>query len=328
MQPADLRKSYRKGMPMNKNKVRKQLLAPIKNINRVLLISIVLFLITGGVVGAALSHVSSNNKLSICILEIATYAALGLPIVIFSRLDLKGSKDIILPRFNRKTIRNGIICAIVAYPLMLTTTYLTKITEIDSEMTSEQIEASMLGFSFLGNVIRMALVPAIVEELVFRSGLFGIYSKKNVLVGIFLSSIIFALLHCNLYQIPYALIGGIVFAYATHITNNAGTAVAAHFIINLISIITSYANDFLDRLCPNNVDSINAITTGLFMAGGVLMAGYLISKVLRKQITLRSLRRKENDIELNGFVTISLSFVISILLLLTFLYEGYKGVSV
>ena len=312
---------------MNKNRERKQLLAPIKNINRVLLISIVLFFIVGIVAGAAIPYITISKKLSICLLEITSYMALGLPIIIFSRLNLNGSKDVMLPKFNLKTLRNGAVCAIIAYPLMLTATYFAKTTELRSEMTSEQITSSLAGFSFLGNVIRMALLPAVVEELVFRCGLLGIYSKKNVLVGIFLSSSIFALLHGNLYQIPYAFVGGIAFAYATYITGNSGTAIVSHFIINLVSIITSYANGIFNKYYLEKTDLIEGVVTGLWMAVGVLVSGYLLTKVLKKQVIPRSLRLKEYNLELSSFVTVSLAFVISILLFLTFLYEGYMSIT-
>ena len=312
---------------MNKNREKKLLLAPIKNINRALLLSVILFLITGIVAGAALFFSSISNKVSIFILEIATYAALGLPIIIFSRLKVNGSQDVMLPKFNLKTIRNGIICAVIAYPLMLTSVFLAKTMEINSEMTSDYMASALTGFSFLENVIRIALLPAIVEELVFRSGLFGVYSKKNVFVGIFLSATIFALLHSNLYQIPYALVGGIAFAYAAYLTDNTGTAFVAHFIINFISIIISYVNRYIDKYSPEKANSITGNITGLFMAGGVLMAGYLISRVLKKQIIPKPINLKKERLDISSFITVSLAFVISILLLLTFLYEGLMNIT-
>lgn len=310
---------------MIRNREKNQINAPIKNINRVFLISVVLFFITGIIAGSVLSCFSSGKKLSVYIIEITTYSALAVPFIIFERLNFRGSKDVMLPKFNLKTLRNGLICAIITYPLMLIAANLAKAAEINSKMTEEGIISAMAGFSFPENLVRMALLPAIIEELVFRSGLFGVYSGENALTGIILSSIVFALLHCNMHQIPYALVGGIAFSYATYATDNAGTAMAAHFTVNLFSLMTAYASKYIDKYCPDKTDLIGGIAAGLFMAGGVLAAGYLLVKVYKKQVVIKPLMLKEKSLSFGGFITLSLVFAVSILLFLTFLYEGYMG---
>lgn len=307
---------------MNNNE-KKLAAASIKNINRVLLASIILFLAAGIAVSVLLPRITSSQKISNVVLEVTAYTALVLPSIVFFKLNLHGSKDIILPKFNLKTIKNGIICAAIAYPLMMIADYFSRITEISSHLTSNQIEDTIISYSFIGNVIRMALLPAAAEEFAFRGSLFGVYSKKNALAGLVLSSFLFSLLHSNLYQIPYTLVGGIIFAYSTYVTDNTGTAMVGHFIVNLISIIAAYINRFLLINCPDNFNVIAGIINGLIMAGGVLAAAFLIVKVFKKKIVPRSLKVKEREVDLRSFITSSLVFAISILLLITLLYEGY-----
>lgn len=303
-----------------KQKEKKLKLSPIYNINRVLLLSVASFFIVGIIAGNIIPKITTNREHAMWLLEITTYLALGLPTLIFSKLQCNGSKDVILPKINITTIKDGLICGLIAYPLMLIAISLTKSADIASKMTSEQIESSLIGFSFIGNIFRLALLPALIEELVFRCGLFGVYSKKNVLVGIFISSIMFALLHGNLYQIPYAFVGGIIFAYAMYETENSGTAVIGHFVVNLISVFSSYLKRYIN---PEKIRTVENTIVGLLMAGGVLIGGYIFYKIFQKKIVAKPIKVKEDGISIGDCITLPLLFTISILLLLTLTYEGY-----
>lgn len=92
-----------------------------------------------------------------------------------------------------------------------------------------------------GNIItvifRHAVLPAFFEEAVFRFipiALIAPYSKKSAL---FISSIFFAVAHCNLFQIPYALFAGLVLAYITLASGNIIPAIILHLLNNISSII-------------------------------------------------------------------------------------------
>ena len=102
-----------------------------------------------------------------------------------------------------------------------------------------------LGFSYAtdvsGNIFAVitkhVLLPAFLEEAVFRFiplALIAPYSKKNAVV---ISSVFFAVVHCNLFQIPYALFAGLVLSYVALATGSIFPAVALHFLNNLSSVI-------------------------------------------------------------------------------------------
>jgi simple sugar transport system permease protein len=64
-------------------------------------------------------------------------------------------------------------------------------------------------------LFRHALIPAVLEELLFRYipiKLLSPYSRRG---AILVSALLFSLVHLNLFQIPYALLAGVVFGFLT-----------------------------------------------------------------------------------------------------------------
>ena len=85
-------------------------------------------------------------------------------------------------------------------------------------------------------ILMHALIPAIAEEALFRYihiALILPYTKKG---AIWISALFFAIVHCNLYQLPYAFFAGIVFALLDIAFDSILPSVILHFINNLSSV--------------------------------------------------------------------------------------------
>lgn len=86
-------------------------------------------------------------------------------------------------------------------------------------------------------ILTSALLPAILEEIIFRYvpvSLIAPYSRRG---AVLFSALSFALVHCSLFQIPYAFFAGIVFASITIASRSIIPSVIIHFCNNVISII-------------------------------------------------------------------------------------------
>ncbi len=97
-------------------------------------------------------------------------------------------------------------------------------------------EATDVSGNILYVIMKHALFPAIFEEAIFRFipiMLLLPYSKKNALV---ISSLLFACVHCNLFQIPYALIASFLLSLIAIATGSIFPCVVVHFLNNLASI--------------------------------------------------------------------------------------------
>ncbi len=93
----------------------------------------------------------------------------------------------------------------------------------------------------LYDIPKLALLPALFEELLFRyvpQRLIAPYSKKSALV---ISALFFGLVHGSFFSIPYAIFAGASFMGANILAGSILPSVILHFSNNLISILYDYA---------------------------------------------------------------------------------------
>ena len=113
-----------------------------------------------------------------------------------------------------------------------------------------------------------AIIPAVVEEVIFRGIYFTAYSKKGVIKAAILSAILFALMHGNLNQCAYAVVAGFLFAMINYAGGSLIYSVIMHMIINSFTVISLYAEEMgwsiISRLAEENnmKGSANIILVG------------------------------------------------------------------
>lgn len=99
--------------------------------------------------------------------------------------------------------------------------------------------ATPTGFAgFVYVMIALAILPAVTEEFVFRGILLQEYrtagcSKSTSLI---LSSLLFAMLHFNIAQLPVYFFGGVAFGCVMMVTDSLFAAVLVHFLNNAFSL--------------------------------------------------------------------------------------------
>lgn len=119
--------------------------------------------------------------------------------------------------------------------------------------TIEYPPSEMTGaHSVIISFILTGLVPAFVEELLFR----GVFLRNLLPYGkttaIIVSSLMFAMMHQNFYQFFYTFVGGMVFGYVFIKTGSIWCSVLAHMINNTISVLTAdVAPAFLNETASN-----------------------------------------------------------------------------
>ena len=86
-------------------------------------------------------------------------------------------------------------------------------------------------------IVKHAVLPAFFEEALFRFiplVLLIPYSKKNALA---VSTVMFAAVHCSLFQIPYALLASFILSLAALATGSIFPCILIHFLNNVTSIL-------------------------------------------------------------------------------------------
>ena len=89
-----------------------------------------------------------------------------------------------------------------------------------------------------------AVVPALIEEMALRGIVMQTLRRYGDLFAIICSALIFGLMHCNLMQIPFAIIAGVAIGYAVVVTESVWTGVIIHFLNNAFSVTVSIVDDF------------------------------------------------------------------------------------
>ncbi len=102
--------------------------------------------------------------------------------------------------------------------------------------------------------LSIAVVPALVEEFAVRGVILQPLRKYGDRFAILASALIFAVMHGNLIQAPFALIAGIGIGYAVCITNSIWTGILIHFCNNLYSVAVEFlVADITDETKLNSI---------------------------------------------------------------------------
>lgn len=129
--------------------------------------------------------------------------------------------------------------------------------------------------------ISIAVVPALVEEFAVRGVILQPLRKYGDKFAILASALLFAVMHGNLIQAPFALIAGIGIGYAVCITNSIWTGILIHFCNNLYSVIIEFlVADIADTERLNTVYLI--ITVVLYAVSIIGSVAFVIIKGKRK----------------------------------------------
>ena len=127
----------------------------------------------------------------------------------------------------------------VIFPAVLLIIVISSLTSFILGLTGAVNSVTVYG-TFFENVIRHVILPAFLEEAIFRYLPMSLFKKGNSCALILVSSLCFALVHCNLFQIPYAFIAGVIFMGANLIFESPLPSLALHIVNNLISVISLY----------------------------------------------------------------------------------------
>lgn len=87
-------------------------------------------------------------------------------------------------------------------------------------------------------VISYAILPAILEELLFRYLPIRLMGKRSPRFALILSAIFFALIHHSFFSIPYAFVAGIIFMAVDLSVGSVIPSMIIHFINNLIALLS------------------------------------------------------------------------------------------
>ena len=143
----------------------------------------------------------------------------------------------------------------------------------------------------IANLLFLAVLPSIFEELVFRGIIFNGLKQYGKNIAVFGSALLFALMHGGIEQTVYPIIVGIVLALVMNKTNNIIYPIIIHFCNNAIVVVINYI------YTVNNIQSQSQFDFSVYSVLFAILLAILAILVIILFINL--LMKKENKISID-----------------------------
>ena len=170
--------------------------------------------------------------------DVIYYLAFAVPFCLLILLVRReGKKSSFLPiRLSGRSI--GLLLPTVA-PTLALVFVISFVTSFLISLVREP-EATPITGNMLFDLFGFALLPALLEEALFRYAALAMLAPADKKAAIIISAVMFAFAHSSLYQIPYALVAGVVFATLDIMLESIWPSVILHFINNAASVVWIY----------------------------------------------------------------------------------------
>lgn len=198
---------------------------------------------------------------------------------------------------------------------------------VENEMS--MMSGDILNLPFWMMLFLIGIYGPFCEEFVFRGIIYTGYKKTgSVFRSIFLSALLFGLMHMNFNQAPYAIAIGIMFALLVEASGSLWTSVIAHIVVNsrmvfllylVESVLPGYMGQSTQETLPKEM---LLVSIGFYLIAAVVATAIAvcvlvwIAKNENREEHLRSIwsRRKVS----NGHL-VSIPLIIAILLCLAYM---------
>jgi len=149
------------------------------------------------------------------------------------------------------------------------------------EESAEKLTLSLLNVNtfqaYLLNILIIAALPAIGEELIFRGVILNLFKEwfKNIHVAVFVSAFIFSFIHFQFYGFLPRLMLGVLFGYLLVWSGSIWLPIMAHFINNAFAVSFYYFGNTKDAI--QKVESFGTDrSTILYLVFSVFILGILL----------------------------------------------------
>lgn len=135
-----------------------------------------------------------------------------------------------------------------------------------AELTRQLLSMNSIA-DLLINLLMIALIPAIGEELIFRGAVQKIFTRwtQNQHLGIWIAAIIFSAIHLQFYGFLPRMLLGALFGYLLLWSNNLWFPIIGHFINNATAVIAAYIYQRQGLTIEQSLDPQTAVSTPVYL---------------------------------------------------------------
>jgi uncharacterized protein len=147
-----------------------------------------------------------------------------------------------------------------------------------SELTESFLNVNTAG-GLLINILMIAIIPAIGEELFFRGLLQRLLSElfRNIHLAIFITAVLFAAIHLQFYGFLPRMLLGVLFGYLFYWTGSVWIPIFAHFLNNGSAVIISFLANH--GSVSSGYEDFGATEDFFLIAGSILFTAGLLYMV-------------------------------------------------
>ncbi len=188
-------------------------------------------------------------------------------------------------RFKKVNVLSVVMLIIFAFAIQPLMTLLNALSLLIGENTISSTVTGMLDqTSFIFCWLAIGVLPAILEEFVYRGVIYNEQRKGNAIKAILCSGLFFGLLHMNINQFSYAFVMGIILALVVEATGSIVSSMIVHATINSFSVVITkiqpYLLDYLAKMQEKLGQEVEKVDTTLTRSDIIsALPSYVVSAV-------------------------------------------------
>lgn len=203
------------------------------------------------------------------------------------------------------------VCILANIPVYYLVSFLDNI-GIELSTPDLSLPSSKLGIILY--TLSVAVLSPVVEEFAVRGCIMQPMRRFGDTFAIISSSVIFAVLHGNLIQAPFAFIAGLALGYVCCKTNSLWPGIIIHFLNNLYSVALEIMTEYMQS--EELLNTLDRVFETAIITIGILCAAYLFFKLknnrLNQSNTIIGAGEKTSSLILNAPMIISLIIMLII----------------
>ena len=171
--------------------------------------------------------------------------------------DVNYDKPLVWDRLmlNKVKISTLLMTVLFTFLIMPLSTLANYISMLFVDNVMAEATGDIIGLSAGPAILLIALFGPMCEEFVFRGMIFGGYRRAcAILPSVFVSGLLFGLMHMNFNQFGYAFILGCWMAIVVEATGSIWTSVLVHFLVNFRSTASIFILNHIDASAFDNLD--------------------------------------------------------------------------
>lgn len=147
-------------------------------------------------------------------------------------------------------------------------------------------------------LILVALLPAIAEEYVFRGCVARAFARKGYVFAVFMSALLFAIMHGSPLQLVHQFLIGVVCAVLFFATRSLWPPIILHFLNNAIALVLGYVQNRGSAFAVTEAwQYVVMCVVGVAATIGLLIAVIYLSKARAAKVDPESGAAKREDME-------------------------------